>query len=62
LHAAQNGHEAVVKVLLWEGAEVEAVTNDGWTALHLAAQNGHDIVLKFLIQGGVEVEIAMNNG
>jgi ankyrin repeat protein len=53
--AAQNGHEAVVKLLLQEDAEVKAAENDGWTALHSATLNGHEAVIKLRLQQGAEV-------
>jgi ankyrin repeat protein len=47
LRAAENGHEAVVKLLLEKGAELESKDkNSGRTPLLWAAWNGHDAVVK----------------
>ena len=49
LLAAGKGHEAVVKLLLEKGAELE--TKDkiyGQTPLLWAAENGHEAVVKLL--------------
>ena len=53
--AAKNGHVDVAKVLIQNGADVNAVEKDKWTALHLAARNGHVDVAKVLIQNGADV-------
>ena len=48
--AAQNGHEAVVKLLL-ETGKVDVDSKDkgyGQTPLSWAAQNGHEAVVKLL--------------
>ena len=39
-YAAGYGKEAVAAQLLQAGASVSAVTNGGWTPLHLAAYTG----------------------
>jgi ankyrin repeat protein len=40
----KNGHEAVVKLLLEKGAELESKDKDGRTPLSWAAENGHEAV------------------
>ena len=54
-YAAENGHEAVVKLLLEKGAEVET-KSDGQTPLSYAAKNGHEAVVKLLMEKGTELE------
>ena len=49
------GHVDVAKVLIQNGADVNAVDKDKWTALHFAAEKGHVDVAKVLIQNGADV-------
>ena len=54
--AASNGHVDVAKVLIQNGADVNAVHNEvKRTALHHAAEYGHVDVAKVLIQNGADV-------
>jgi ankyrin repeat protein len=49
--AAQYGHEAVVKLLLEKGADLETKGNMySRTPLSLAAQYGHEAVVKLLLR------------
>jgi ankyrin repeat protein len=50
--AAENGHEAAVKLLLEKGADVESKDDDGQTLLSRAAIHGHshEAVLKLLVE------------
>ena len=62
LWAAWNGHEAVVKLLLERGAELETKDNDsGRTPLLWAAWNGHEAVVKLLLEKGAELETKDND-
>jgi ankyrin repeat protein len=56
--AAENGHEAVVKLLLGEeGVEVDSKDRSGQIPLSWAAGNGHEAVVKLLLEKeGVEVD------
>jgi ankyrin repeat protein len=58
--AAERGHEAVVRLLLEKGADVEAKTTFGETALPIAARGGHEAVVRLLLEKGADVEA--NNG
>ena len=51
---AWNGHDAVVKLLLEKGAELETKDSDGQTPLSWAAEDGHDAVVKLLLEKGAE--------
>jgi ankyrin repeat protein len=52
-YAAQNGHKAVVKLLLEKGARIEAKDNSGRAPLLYAAENGH-AVIKLLLEYGAD--------
>jgi cytoskeletal protein RodZ len=54
--AAAKGHDAVVKLLLDKGAEIEAEDKYGRTPLLLAAAKGHDAVVKLLLDKDAEIE------
>ncbi|KAK1772870.1 hypothetical protein QBC33DRAFT_522720 [Phialemonium atrogriseum] len=55
--AAYFGHEAVVRLLLKEGADFEAKDEDDWTPLSLAARKGHEAaVVKLLLKEGADFE------
>jgi hypothetical protein len=55
--AAENGHEAVVKLLLEKGAELESKDKRwGRTPLSWAAEKGHEAVVKLLLKKGAELE------
>ncbi|CZR63705.1 uncharacterized protein PAC_13602 [Phialocephala subalpina] len=55
--AAENGREAVVKLLLDKGAELETKSSP-WrqTPLSLAAQNGHEAIVQLLLDKGAELQ------
>jgi ankyrin repeat protein len=48
--AAENGHEAVVGLLLEKGLD-----DDGRVALYWAAENGHEEAVGLLLKNGVDV-------
>ncbi|MGN1308826.1 MAG: protein kinase, partial [Akkermansia sp.] len=47
--AASNGHEAAVRILLDEGANIEVSDDYGNTPLILAARHGHEAVVRLLL-------------
>jgi len=54
--AADNGHEAVVKILLDAGAHKDRHTNTGLTALIVAARGGHEGVAKLLVDANADID------
>jgi ankyrin repeat protein len=54
--AAQNGHTAVLEVLLKRGAEVNEPSKRGSTALTWAAEKGHEAVVRLLVANGADVD------
>jgi len=57
LWAAKKGHEAMVRLLLEKGAELESKDKIyGQTPLSWAAKNGHEVVVKLLLDKGAEME------
>ncbi|QYT04235.1 Ankyrin repeat protein [Trichoderma simmonsii] len=54
--AAKNGHEAVVKLLLEQSADIDSKDNGEQTPLSLAAENGHEAVVGLLLEKGAKAE------
>jgi ankyrin repeat domain-containing protein 50 len=55
--AARYGHEALVKLLLEKGAELETKDEEyGQTPLSWAARNEHEAVVKLLLEKGAKLE------
>ncbi|KAK4152536.1 hypothetical protein C8A00DRAFT_44431 [Chaetomidium leptoderma] len=60
--AACQGHEAVIKLLLDNGAEMETKDYNGWTPLSWAVCNEGKAVIKVLLDNGAEIEMKDNSG
>ena len=54
--ATLGGYEAVVRLLLEQGADIKAKDKDGRTVLHMAAKDGHEGVVRLLLEKGADVE------
>jgi ankyrin repeat protein len=54
--AAENGHEAVVKLLVEKGAKLNFKDMVGLTPLWAAAENGHEAIVKLLVEKGAEFD------
>lgn len=55
--AVGQKHRDVAAYLLDKGADVNAVTKDGLTALHMAAQNGDIAIIALLLEPGRNTKI-----
>ena len=53
--AALSGNTDTVKLLLKEGASVQAINIHSNSALHLAAQNGHTDIVELLLKEGASI-------
>ena len=62
IYASFNGHAAVVDYLLKKGAEVNARTANGSTALLFAARFGHLEVVELLLQNNADPNLANARG
>ena len=62
LEAAGDGQMKAVLKALKDGADIEAVSNVGRTALHCASQNGHTAIVSALLKAGADIETVANDG
>ena len=60
-YAAFNGHREIVEYLLKRGAEINAKTENGSTALFFAARNGHTAIVRLLLENDADPTIANEN-
>ena len=45
MHASNNAHIDVIKILVDMGADMNHESKDGWTALMIASNNGHTLMI-----------------
>jgi ankyrin repeat protein len=62
MSAAAKGHLAVMRLLLKNGAAVDATSNSGGTPLILAAGNSDLDVVKLLLEKGAAIEARNKEG
>ncbi|GAW14490.1 hypothetical protein ANO14919_038930 [Xylariales sp. No.14919] len=55
--AAQRGHEALTKLLVKTGADINGTDEYHRTPLHLAIENAHVDIAKFLIEEGTNLKM-----
>ncbi|KAL0994388.1 hypothetical protein UPYG_G00121550 [Umbra pygmaea] len=59
--AAQNGDEAITRLLLDRGASINETDSQGRTPAHIACQHGHENVLRVLLSRGADVHVKGQN-
>jgi ankyrin repeat protein len=57
-----KGHKHMVTLLVGRGADVNARTKAGWTALHFAAREGYADVVELLLASGADVSVKASSG
>ncbi len=55
--AAEDGHSGTIRFLIANGADVNAINENGKTPLHFAAKSGHKETVEMLIAAGADVNI-----
>ncbi|TEY70326.1 hypothetical protein BOTCAL_0106g00010 [Botryotinia calthae] len=61
MHGARWGHEAIVKLCLENGAEINAKCGNGLTSLDKAVKAGHMNVVELLLKRGSEVDLRIES-
>jgi len=60
--ASANGHEAVARLLIENGAGVKAANENGWTPLLATSVYDHEAVARLLMENGADVKAADKDG
>jgi ankyrin repeat protein len=60
--AAQNGAYSMVKLLVENGANIDALNTEGKTALMFAVQSGNIRLVKYLLDAGAKIDITDTDG
>jgi hypothetical protein len=60
--AAETGNTEIADLLLKAGADLDAVTGSGYTALMFAAEKGFPEIADLLIKAGADINITQNGG
>ena len=60
-HATEEGHEAVVKILVEAGADLNKTVRLV-TPLYMAAWHGDEAIVKILVKAGADLNMANNDG
>jgi ankyrin repeat protein/nucleoside phosphorylase len=62
LAAAKNDQEAIVRIVLDIGVYIDALDEDGRTALHWACNHGHEATVRMLLDNGADVNAVDKSG
>jgi xanthine/CO dehydrogenase XdhC/CoxF family maturation factor len=62
IQASRDGDETAARLLIDEGADINARDKDGWTALISASLNSHKAVAQLLIDKGADINARDKNG
>nr|XP_022293967.1 uncharacterized protein LOC111104356 isoform X1 [Crassostrea virginica] len=54
--------DKTLKILLYNGADINLPTKNGISPLYIACQNGHESTVKILLDKGAEVNLCTKNG
>lgn len=57
-----NGHLDMVSVLIAQGSNINAMDQNGWTALHFATKAGHLTVCQLLIESSADPQAETKDG
>ncbi|KAJ5082839.1 Pfs NACHT and ankyrin domain protein [Penicillium argentinense] len=60
--ASIKGKEAVARLLIDKGADIDASDKNGCTSLHLASINGNEAIARLLIERGADIHAGDKNG
>jgi len=60
--ASACGNLDILKELLAEGADINIISQNGYTPLHRASQNGHTVIVDFLLSNGANATIESKDG
>ena len=62
LHAAEGGHDDALDALIKSGADVNIVSDKGYTALYFAIKNRYNRCAELLIKSGADVDVQDHKG
>ena len=62
IDAARYGDLETVKLLIENGADIDAKDKDGYTVLMYASNNGNLEIIKYLVENGADINIKDKNG
>ena len=62
IEASDNGHHTIIPLLLEAGAQIDAQSNSGWTALIEASYNGKEAAVRELLKGNPNLDLKDSDG